>query len=387
MMESSKMHIITAVDDHYAQHLGVMLTSLFENLKKDTSVQLYIIDGGIQDNNSSKLKSLLGRFKVDVKYVKVNKEILNDFFIDKHLSVATYYKALIPLLLEKDINKVIYLDSDIIIKDDLYKLWETNVSSTFLCAVDNSNLQRNADLNMPATANYFNAGVMIINVQKWRENHIVSNVLDFISYHKEGLKFHDQDALNVVLMGKWEALHPKWNYRESYKSITAETSKDSILEIHEAIKYPSIIHFTDASKPWHYLNNHPYKGDYLYYLSKTPWSDYAYPKQHEIEEYFTSKKVIIFGTGKSSEETASLLESKNYRIAYFLDNNPQKWGQDLGKTTIQKPETLINEQKESIFIIIASMYYTEISSQLESMGFKRNIHFVVKGFENELGND
>lgn len=85
----------------------------------------------------------------------------------------------------------------------------------------------------------------------------------------------------------------------------------------------------------------------------------------------SDKKVIIFGTGKFSDHYKNIHSS----IAYYIDNNETKWGTVHNGRMVNSPETLLEENKEAVSIIVASMYYDEIKRQLVGMGFKENEHF------------
>lgn len=90
------------------------------------------------------------------------------------------------------------------------------------------------------------------------------------------------------------------------------------------------------------------------------------------------RELIIFGTGSACQRILALFCQKelSFKLKYFVDNNPQKWGKILFSKPVHSPKQLLREKKESVFIIVASSFFEEIKKQLEQIGFVENFHFV-----------
>lgn len=290
---TEKINIISASDDNYSQHLGVMLYSLFKNHLGDKKIDVYIIDGDISSENKYKLEGIGKRFNVIISFLEINTEIYREFKISHHFTPATYYRISIPELLDSSIKKVIYLDCDLIVKEDISKLWNIDISKYFIAAVETSKFNRHTDLQMPINSRYFNSGVMLINLEKWRQYNIGEKVRNFIINNSEKLINLDQDALNAILYNKWKELPLKWNQPTNIFEIEKNETNFSKKDFDEAIKNPSIIHYTTSSKPWHYMNEHPLKKEYYEYLKKTPWKKYSPPDRNVINILKKSAKKIL----------------------------------------------------------------------------------------------
>ena len=268
-----KVHVVSVCDDNYAQHLGVMITSLFENASKSKHIVVHIVDVGIKGVNKERLNRIALKYNTGFKFYKDKINDFSKFEVRRHITHAAYHKISIPDLLDYAISKVIYLDPDIIVKDDIWVLWNVDISDTYLAAVENPKFNRYDHLNLPRGAKIFNSGVMVINLDKWRNNRIKEKVTDIL--HEKSAEFflHDQDGFNAVLYDHWIELPPKWNQQYIFHIYPRDIyfiKKDYIA----AIKKPSIIHFTSHSKPWHYVNEHPQKYEYYNYLKLTEWKDY-----------------------------------------------------------------------------------------------------------------
>ncbi|WP_410514018.1 glycosyltransferase family 8 protein [Paenibacillus sp. BR2-3] len=253
-----RIHIVTATNNLYAKPLAVMLTSLFTNKSSLNPVTVHIIDGNISKNNKIRLSNCLKKYpKAEVEFVKVDASMFQDVQLRFHLSKETYYRIAIPRILSNDIQKAIYLDCDMIVKDDITTLWNLNLDDYFVAAVNiPGNIDRFMELSIPRQDGYFNAGMLVINVQKWREANITGQVLNYMKYNPEKLKLMDQDALNAILHDKWLRLKHRWNY---------QVHRSHLLPV----KNPAIIHFTTGKKPWN--SNPRYKYEYMRYRRKTVW--------------------------------------------------------------------------------------------------------------------
>jgi lipopolysaccharide biosynthesis glycosyltransferase len=210
-----------------------------------------------------------------------------------HISIATYYRLFIPALLPENIERVLYLDCDIVVRKNLTPLWEIPLDNLAVGAVNHVvdwNVTATQRLNYPAEAGYFNAGVLLINLKYWRINHVSEKLFDFIAQNRDVIKFHEQDALNGLLYDKCFRISCKWNmmsgfYMKNLKSIHDELNGLVIndyaafkKEIAAEIPDPAVVHFVSKPKPWDAGCYHPFKKEYYRYLHFTPWKDFQEPK-------------------------------------------------------------------------------------------------------------
>jgi lipopolysaccharide biosynthesis glycosyltransferase len=180
------------------------------------------------------------------------------------------------------LDKVIYIDCDLIIKEDISLLWDIPLNNFMIAAIgDIGGVFRLEELGMPSSSQYFNSGVMVINLTKWRKQGVTSTILDFLLRNPHKIHFHDQDGLNAILYNDWLALPPNWNMQNNMLDKTTSVYF-SQKELEEAKRHPSIIHFTGTSKPWEFDNTHPYKKEYYKYLKMTVWFNYKPKKNLKI---------------------------------------------------------------------------------------------------------
>lgn len=234
------IHIVTVTNNAYAEPLAVMLNSLLENKVSKNPIEIYVIASELSPRNKTLLAKTVGKFNFRLNFISIDPTIYKDFKIFYYLTKETYYRISIPDLLNEKIQKVIYLDGDIIVKTDITKLWNINIDNYFLGAVEDFGIRdsRNIYLSMPRRSKYFNAGVLLINLKKWREERVKDETIEFIKTNASRIKYCDQDALNAILHDKWLPLDREWNFMPH---LTYPDLKK---------KKPAIIHYAGPKKPW-----------------------------------------------------------------------------------------------------------------------------------------
>lgn len=290
--------IVCASDDNFAMPLTVMLKSMLINLKKYDQIIIYILNGQIHESAKESLNESLQslNMNLNINWINADNEELKDLKTDhpfpdfcKHLPTATpftstvYYRLLIPKLLPKDIKKVVYLDSDIIVLSDISHLWDQDVADYYLLAVPDMwlgsmfvsspfALKTYKALNIPANNKYFNSGVLVMNLEKWRKDDISTKIVNYLKSYRDDILWHDQDGMNAILSGKWGELDPRWNVMSAFYGYTAWQDSPFDEETYNHLtESPYIIHYTGGSKPWHLNNDHPKRKLFLEFLNLTSW--------------------------------------------------------------------------------------------------------------------
>lgn len=272
------IEIVFSSDNNYVQHLAVTIASILLNNKSKYSYRFHILDGGITDKNKSNIEKLKKIQDFAIQYYKINENYFSSLPLNrKNISVATYYRLELINILSKNIKKVIYLDCDIIVDGDISEFWETDISDVYSGVIEDESSVRNT-LKL-GLKNYFNAGVLLLNLEKLRENNFQSKWIDYYNKNREIIDLQDQDILNGVFNNNVKWLPLKWNANSTiftkveYKHYY--TSKEAI----SAKKNRIIIHFTERFKPWSSNKYHPLRKIYFKYLLYTPF-------RFQIKTYF-----------------------------------------------------------------------------------------------------
>lgn len=265
------MDIVCSIDNNYVQHCGVMLTSFFINNSNDKHT-IHLLTEGLEPENIILIRTLVESFGCCFVYYMVDGQLLKDCPIrdTDHLTIATYYRLFIANILPKKLDKVLYLDCDIVINRSIEEFWDTSLDGYALAAVEELGCSAKDvydRLEYDSGYGYFNAGVLLINLSYWREHNQTLAFLDFISLNYGKLRAHDQDVLNALLHDKCLHVSCKWNVEEAFYHYSVLQRHGFKRELRNILRRPAILHYTWKPKPWDKSCKHPFRINYLVYLS------------------------------------------------------------------------------------------------------------------------
>ena len=264
-----------AVDENYVQHLSVAMLSILNNKKADDHIQFVIIGDELSKESISLLKQLIQNNNATIIFPEIG-----NYFFDKnsvfekvpHVSRVGCGRLALDDIFEGD--KLLYLDCDILVRDDISALWDIEIAEYYAGAVwDPAQKDGNRRLGLPPEAPYFNSGVLMLNMRQCRQDNVMRKALTFMYENSGKLMFPDQDGLNVAMNNNWFPLHPRWNVQSFMFNIfyNGKLRGKYPSDIIEAVKNPAIVHFTSKDKPWQYHCENPYVEEYYKYLALTPW--------------------------------------------------------------------------------------------------------------------
>ena len=174
-------------------------------------------------------------------------------------------------MLSPTIRRVLYLDVDMIVNGDLRPLWNTDLHDKVCAAVVDPGVNPDefaAKWSLPRPGQYFNAGVMLIDLEKLRAKPLFQRAIAILENPTAHCEYADQDALNVVLWNEWLPVDPAWNFQRKFMYDDYSAWK-ALAPIKRGA--PIIIHFTERQKPWQQSEWHPYAWLYLRSLLRTPF--------------------------------------------------------------------------------------------------------------------
>lgn len=264
--------IVSSTNENFAPHLATLLCSLLD--KNDSHFHFYIIDDGLSLRSKLLLNRTISPYNdAVISYISVDTTLFENMVESNRIPQSAYYRIAIPnLITNPDIDRIIYLDCDMLVMDSIEELWEMDLGEHLLGAVEDAGFHHRLEKMMiPFQSScYFNSGLMVLDLAKWRKEHISEKVLQFAHDFPEKLKFHDQDALNAILHDRWTQLHPKWN-AQTYMMMKEKVHPTLLghLQYREARKRPCIIHFCGHEKPWMGVSRHPFAAAYHRYRSQT----------------------------------------------------------------------------------------------------------------------
>ena len=282
----SVLHVGCAVEGGYVAHSAAMLHSVLEH-RGSHGVRVHYLHGGdLPAGSEGPLRDMVERGGAAIDFVQVPDELCAGLPTKGFTRKATWYRILVPELLG-GVDRILFLDADVLALDSLVPLWETDVSDHYLAAVTNvfqaDHLFRPAELGFDRPDAYFNAGVMVMNLDLMRHEGCTAALRAYGREHAQGLMFRDQDVLNAVLAGRRRPLHPRWNSMNSFEAFPWSAYVFGNRALEEARANPGIRHFEGPgiNKPWHRGCRFAHRERYFEHRRHTPWPDVEMEEESE----------------------------------------------------------------------------------------------------------
>jgi lipopolysaccharide biosynthesis glycosyltransferase len=246
-----EFNVTCVSDENYIQHLIVMLCSLYENNKEHT-IHTHLIHEGLSQASLNKVTEISERYNNTASFYNVDSEKIKNIELTENspFSIATYYRILLPSMLSESINKVLYLDDDIIVFGDVSSLFDLPLDEYGVAAVQDitpENDRHRRLMGLQVGEKGFCAGVLLINLKYWREHNIQKQLIEYASKNQGKLILEDQDTLNYVLRYKWFKLPSKYN---KTPLVLCSFGGQTFQDCYENAYQPVIMHYASYIKPW-----------------------------------------------------------------------------------------------------------------------------------------
>jgi len=263
-------HVVYAADNNYWMHMHVSIYSLLKN-NINGRFKFYILADEIDKKAEDKIKLLCNKANVlDIKIIQVDSTMAESLPLSSDLpyvSKLTYYKFLIGKVLNNiEAKKALYIDCDTIIKGSISGLINIDLTERVIGAVpDLFWPDHSKRIGLPQGIKYFNAGMLLINLEEWRRMNTESLIADYVEQHYNKIEYKEQDVLNAILHNFYKEISPLFNYQVYQGETQIEVPISSS---------PIVINYIGHLKPWHYMYLGTYKNRYWYYLRETPYYNY-----------------------------------------------------------------------------------------------------------------
>jgi lipopolysaccharide biosynthesis glycosyltransferase len=259
------INIVCACDDNYVIMLCAMIKSIEINHKFRENIDLYVIDHNIEEINKEKVEKSINSEKITIIWKRIDKETLKYLKVrDENLDLTTHYlRLLIPYLLPETLKKVIYLDCDLLLFDEIATLWNTPLDGFPIAAIqdggvgkmkDGWQIPNHQELGLNPEAKYFNSGVLIIDLIAWKEGNFSEKIIRCTEENINHNVLWDQYGFNVIFQENWKELEHAWNFFQYNKYI------------------PKIVHYAmKSAKPIYASYSGNYASEFFGFLDKTEW--------------------------------------------------------------------------------------------------------------------
>lgn len=327
---SEAINICLSADGSYAPYLGVTIQSIKANKSELDRYNVYILDGGISNVHKNKILKMVDNY-FSINFINIKEYLTNIdkkiFFERIHFSIATYFRFFIPQIFP-DHNKILYLDCDLIVNTDIAKLYHTNLDGFAIAASKDieicrrtTNLMRQYNetctylretLKMKNIEMYFQAGVLLLDVQKLKSIDFTSKCIEKLKEIKRP-QLVDQDIMNSLFDGNYKNINMEWNvlwgipYKE--KNLDKQLPKEIYNEYFLAREKAYIVHYASDLKPW--KNPDIELADIWWqYARQTPFYE-------EIIYNNTKMQIMLIASNKAKEVLNTIFTYNKNKLLYY----------------------------------------------------------------------
>ncbi|EMH4162195.1 hypothetical protein RJ498_001429 [Pluralibacter gergoviae] len=303
-------HIIYGADDNFHLGMAVSMLSVLEN-NKDVPICFHIFTNKMDDDTVAKFETFSVFKNCDISVYFIDERGLADFPLKPQWTCAIYFRIIAIDYLSTRVEKVLYIDADVLCMGSITPVFETNLIGNIVgaCFDDTYELsvERSRSLCTPEIrGTYFNAGLMVIDCEKWIEYEVSAAFLSAVADKslRRSIIYCDQDLLNIAVAGRVALLDQRFNYQyfmgDEYKQLDTSLPAGVIF-----------LHYIGPSKPWHEWAS-GYKNSALFQKVKcrSPWKDAPFSKPH-------SKKLYTHAARHAWHQRKLLLWAK-YRFLLIL---------------------------------------------------------------------
>lgn len=387
-----RIPIVFATDTHYLFYTCVAITSLAEHAAIDTFYSIFLLMGEETQDAEKWIKRLNQTYpNIHVESLLVDTEALSKAKIwNSHVTKATFYRLLLDCMLREE--KCIYLDSDIIVTEDLSELYQIEIGEHYLAGcrdlwIDLMSMEqkenRRLKTGIPSMDSYINAGVLVMNLKKIREDQLRAK---FLSHLEKEYPYEDQDILNVCCYGKILKIPQKWNIFTLFMGQIQEMREQGIAEeVCQAFqKKAGILHYaTPFIRPWErygcWANKEWWdmaalwkeEKDYLAVKEKVDQVEQRYTWQYYMDQCRQYQVICIFGFTRYGKELCRWMQKRkeNWEL-YFCDNKQEKQGEQYQGVPVYSFEEIRKKREPMLFLIASQGRKEEIKKMLLDSGIE-----------------
>lgn len=276
------IYIVFNIDRNFVQHCAASLNSVLQSYKGKQKITFFIVHKDLSTEDIAKLKTLEND-ECKIQFILIEGKFLKDLpiggnTVSNEITLSTYFRLFLPILLPTSVDKVIYMDADTITVKSIDLLWNEPLGNHALGGVPDK--ESNQDYNktrlgISGDYKYINSGVLLMNIAYLRDIHFVDLALQYINQNKNSIVYHDQDVVNALLYDKVKIINYEWDMMDCYLykyPICDPKKKEEVLAAQSS---PGIIHFAGYFKPWNIECRNPYRTLYVEALKGTKWDGFV----------------------------------------------------------------------------------------------------------------
>ena len=278
------MNIVYTLNDKFVPQVGAGIVSLCENNLDSEYINFYLVSSGISKINKSRLEKLVKSYNRFVDIIELGEiEQYFDFEVDTNgWNPIVLARLLLDKILPNNIDRIIYLDGDTIVRGSIKELWNFDLKGKTLgMSIEPTIDKKRIEILNLGFYPYFNAGVILIDLKRFKKIKAGQKIIEYYRKYDGKLFANDQAAINGSMKDEIQVISPKYNFYNIFtqypywflKRIMKPKKYIDKRTFILAKKNPAIIHYLGEERPWRKWNTHKYKNDYFKYLNMTVWKN------------------------------------------------------------------------------------------------------------------
>lgn len=312
------MHFALTVDDNYMKYAGVLMTNL-AMIHPHRHITIHLVTTGISDDNSRRLDEFVEKYgdMVTVELYDATdllKLIPKSEKAPDRLNTIVFLRVMLSECLPEDVERVIYMDVDMVVLRPLDELWEIDLEDKFFAAMPQKpepeldmfgNLSHGRAMGFKE-GDYFNAGLMVQNLVKWRKEGFITQIIQCYLQNVGRFALLEEDTLNTLIGGNYVRLSGRYNEIQEANNPYLEYPEDT-----------AILHFVNETKQWFKGCNPKVYELYLPYVKKSLWHDLELLEPTTVKAgYLAGKNAELQGDYKTAAKYYEMTASR--LMEYYL---------------------------------------------------------------------
>ena len=263
-------HISLGISRDYVAQAGVLMTSIVRH-NSGTALSFHVFCDVIDETDLQRMETLAEQEKdIAITIYCINKAEMSHMQSSLRYPVAIFYRLISAALLKQSAERLLYLDSDMLCMGSLQQLDAASFDGICMAAKDSGDWipLHKQEIGLPSDHDYFNSGVLYIDLQQWNEARISERAIELLA--ERSFSFPDQDALNILIGERYQPLPEKYNFFCS-KCTEADLPQDTVF-----------LHYAGDIKPWHPWCKSGLKERWEKGLRESLWQGYRYlPRNYQ----------------------------------------------------------------------------------------------------------
>lgn len=280
-------HFAFCINDTYVPYICVTIKSIVENFRQQ-NITIHVLTDCISDKSQQRLNEAIagGECKIDLIVYNIDNSQLQG--LKNTWSTYAWYRVLLPNYLQKDIDRVLYLDADTIVSNNISELFHLDMTNNAVAGcLDPESFNTEAFLRCgyDKEKKYICSGVLMMNLNYWREYQLTNKIIEWGRKNNNIIKFPDQDTINYICQDSKIVLPLKYGvmdfffkeerfYREPYRQ-----------QLLDCLKCPAIVH---------YAGQNPWKRELATAVMQDEWDKYNHMLKHPVEKIYITKGWLLF---------------------------------------------------------------------------------------------